>query len=91
VGPGTARLDRACVDVTAAGTDTRFAVARLRHDGEFDASFDGDGRTVTDLAGTTQSIRSLFVHPLSGLPIVAAAPGPGGVAQFALAGYADVG
>jgi hypothetical protein len=72
-------------------TQTRFALARLRNDGSLDAAFDGDGKIVTDFAGSpSESVRSLFVSPLSGLPIAAGGATPSAGPAFALARYADV-
>lgn len=70
--------------------DAKFAVARLRANGDYDNAFDGDGKIVTDFPGTSEWLSSLVVSPTTGLPVVGGSSSYGGIDEFALARYADV-
>jgi uncharacterized delta-60 repeat protein len=76
---------------SATSGDGKFALARLRYNGDYDATFDDDGKIVTPIPGATRAgIQSLVVSPTNDLPIVAGSAYVAGATQIAVARYADV-
>jgi uncharacterized delta-60 repeat protein len=79
-------------NTAADGTnDDKLAIARVRYDGSLDATFDGDGKIVTDIPGTSsEQIQSLIVSPTNDLPVVSGQATIGGAERVLVARYADV-
>jgi uncharacterized delta-60 repeat protein len=67
-----------------------FAVARYNPDGSLDATFDGDGRTTTDLPGFDEVVFGVAVQPDGKILVAGRAFGRAGY-DFALVRYTSVG